>query len=107
MGDLLKAIDASGLREKTTIIVTTDHGFKKVEKFIYANVALKKAGLLRAAGPSIAQCDAYVGTQGGIAFVYVTDPARRAELLPQLQTLFAGVEGVDRVLDAVDRSMAY
>jgi predicted AlkP superfamily pyrophosphatase or phosphodiesterase len=106
VGDLLKAIDASGLREKTTVIVTTDHGFKKVQSYIYPNVALKKAGLLRSAGPSIAQCDAYVGTQGGIAFVYVTDPARRAELLPRLKTLFAGVEGVDRVLDAATEAHA-
>lgn len=106
VGDLVQAIDASGLRDKTTIIVTTDHGFKKVEKFIYPNVALKKAGLLRTAGATVAQCDAFVGTQGGIAFVYVTDPARRAELLPKLKELFAGVEGVDRVFDATTEAHA-
>ena len=106
VGDLLKAIDASGLREKTTVIVTTDHGFKKVEKFIYANVALKKAGLLRTAGATIAQCDAYAGTQGGIAFVYVTDPARRAELLPKLRELFSQTEGVAEVLDAATEAHA-
>ena len=106
VGDLLQAIDASGLREKTTVLVTTDHGFKKVGKFIYPNVALRKAGLLRAAGATIAQCDAYVGTQGGIALVYVTDPARRGELLPQLKALFAGMEGVAEVLDATTEAHA-
>ncbi|MSU24329.1 MAG: alkaline phosphatase family protein [Opitutus sp.] len=100
VGDLLRTIDATGRRAQTTIIVTTDHGFKKVEKYCYANVVLKQAGLLRTAGATIAQCDAYVGAQGGAAFVYVTDPARRAELVPQLKELFARAEGVAQVLDA-------
>jgi predicted AlkP superfamily pyrophosphatase or phosphodiesterase len=100
VGDVLRAIDASGRRAQTTVIVTTDHGFKKVDKYLYANVALKKAGLLRAAGATIAQCDAFAGTQGGIAFIYVTDPAKRAELLPKLKELFAATEGVDKVIDA-------
>ncbi len=100
VGDLVHAIDASGLRAQTTIIVTTDHGFKKVDKYIYPNVALKKAGWLQTAGATIAHCDAYVGAQGGIAFVYITDPARRLELLPKLKELFAKTEGVDKVIDA-------
>eukprot|EP01035_Chromulina_nebulosa_P009175 gene9175-12392_t len=61
VGTLVKTIDASGRRAQTSIIVTTDHGFKKVDKYLYANVALKKAGLLRTAGATIAQCDAYAG----------------------------------------------
>ncbi|MDP3071713.1 MAG: alkaline phosphatase family protein [Opitutaceae bacterium] len=100
VGDVLRAIDAGGRRAQTTVIVTTDHGFKKVDNYLYANVALKKAGLLRTAGATIAQCDAFAGTQGGIAFIYVTDPAKRAELLPRLKELFAATEGVAQVIDA-------
>lgn len=100
VGEILRTIDASGRRSQTTVIVTTDHGFKKVDKYLYGNVALKKAGLLKSAGAGIAQCDAFVGTQGGIAFVYVTDPARRAELVPRLKELFAQTEGVAEVIDA-------
>ncbi len=102
VGELLRTIEASGRRGQTTVIVTTDHGFKKVGKYIYANVALKQAGLLHAAGAGVAQCDAYAGTQGGIAFVYITDPARRAELAPKLRELFAATEGVAQVLDGAD-----
>jgi predicted AlkP superfamily pyrophosphatase or phosphodiesterase len=102
VGELLRAIDASGQRAQTTVIVTTDHGFKKVENFIYPNVVLKKAGLLHTAGATISQCDAYVGAQGGIAFVYVTDPARRAELVPKLKELFARTAGVAEVIDAAE-----
>lgn len=100
LGRVLRSIDAGGRRERTTVIVTTDHGFRKVDKYVHANVVLKQAGLLQAAGPTITRCDAYAGTQGGIAFVYVTDPARRAELLPRLRQLFAATEGVAEVIDA-------
>jgi predicted AlkP superfamily pyrophosphatase or phosphodiesterase len=100
VGEVLRAIDASGRRAHTTVLVTTDHGFKKVEKYVYANVVLKHAGLLQTAGATIAKCAAYTGSQGGIAFVYITDPARRAELLPKLKELFAKAEGVAQVLDA-------
>ena len=41
-------------------------------------------------------------TQGGMAFVYVTDPARKLELLPKLKTLLGGLEGVDRLLEPKD-----
>jgi len=106
LGQLLRTIDASGKRAQTTVIVTTDHGFKKVDKYVHANVVLKQAGLLQAAGPTLTQCDAYAGTQGGIAFIYVTDPARRAELLPKLKPLFAATEGVAQVIDAADGAHA-
>lgn len=102
VGDLVKAVEESGLRDRTTFIIATDHGFKKVTKTILPNVALKKAGLAQGLGPTINTCDAYAMTQGGMAFVYITNPARKAELLPKLKEMFAQTEGVDRVIDGKD-----
>jgi hypothetical protein len=51
VGDLVKAVEDSGLRDSTTFIIATDHGFKKVTKIILPNVELKKAGLARASAP--------------------------------------------------------
>jgi len=114
VGDLLDSLTRAGLRDKATIVVTTDHGFKKVSKGIYANVALRDAGYIRLkstepaaenkkptfipgsetpagttkdtaaldADRAVDSCDAYVMPQGGLAFVYVIDPAQRSELLP-------------------------
>lgn len=107
VGDVVRAVDASGRRAQTTFLITTDHGFKKVDKYVYANVVLKQAGLLRAAGPTVSSCDAFVGPQGGIAFVYVTDPARRAELVPKLKALFAATEGIAEVIDAATDAPAH
>lgn len=102
VGDLVKAVDESGLRDRATFVITTDHGFKKVSKICLPNVALKKAGLVRGLGPTINTCDACAMTQGGMAFIYVTNSSRKAELLPLLKELFAKTEGVDRVIDGND-----
>lgn len=99
IGRLLDSIERAGLKDRTTVVVATDHGFKRVEKVIHVNAALREAGLLEADGAKAKTCDAYVMSQGGLAFVYVTDPAKRAALLPKLKTLCAGVEGVAKVID--------
>lgn len=99
VGDLLAAVERSGIREKTTIIVATDHGFKKVTKYVQPNLALKQAGLAKGLGPTISTCDAYVMTQGGMAFAYVTNPDRREELIPRLKQIFSTMEGVAQVID--------
>lgn len=102
LGDLLDSIKAAGLQDKTTLIITTDHGFKKVKKVIQPNVALRKAGLIKANGAKVLSCDAYTMAQGGLAFVYVTDPNKKAALLPQLKELCAKLEGVGQVIDGSD-----
>jgi predicted AlkP superfamily pyrophosphatase or phosphodiesterase len=102
VGKLLGAIERAGVKDRTTVIVTTDHGFKKVGKVINMNVALRDAGIVRLKEGKVESCDAFVVAEGGLAFVYVTDPAKRGELLPKLKILCAGVEGVAQVLDGND-----
>jgi predicted AlkP superfamily pyrophosphatase or phosphodiesterase len=102
VGDLLRVVQQSGIARRTTIIVASDHGFKKVAKVIYPNVLLKQDGLLTADGSKVARCDVVAMAEGGLAFVYVTNPARKAELLPALKKRFAAAEGIARVLDGHD-----
>jgi predicted AlkP superfamily pyrophosphatase or phosphodiesterase len=102
VGDLVAAVNESGMREKTTIVISTDHGFKKVSQYVYPNVALKKAGYAMALGPTVTKCQAYAMTQGGMAFLYVDDEKQRARLLPQIKELLAKTEGIDRVIDGTD-----
>src|SRR4051812_6547616 len=97
IGDIIAALEKSG--RPATVFITTDHGFKKVSKVILPNVVLRKAGLLDAKAPQKVTCDAYAMVQGGLTFVYVTDPAKRAELKPRLRALFEKTEGVQQVLD--------
>ena len=102
IGDILDAVTRAGLRERATIMVATDHGFKKVSKVVFTNVALRDAGLIRVKDGKVESCDAYVVPEGGLAFVYVTDPAKRGELLPKLKELCAKIEGVAQVIDGED-----
>lgn len=102
VAQVVEAVEQAGLRDKTTFVIMTDHGFKKVSRNIHANVALRNAGLARSVGPELVDCAAAVKSMGGSAFVYVTDPARKAELLPGLKTLFAATEGVARVFDTAE-----
>lgn len=102
LGDLLAAVDRAGMRERTTVIVTTDHGFKRVDRLVFPNVALREAGLVRVAAGKVVRADAFSRAQGGMAFVYITDPARRGELAPRLRSICAGLEGVARVMDGAD-----
>ncbi len=102
VGDLVQAVEDSGLRDRTTFIIATDHGFKKVSTYVNPNVVLKQAGLATALGPTLTTCDAYCMTQGGMAFVYVNDSARKAELLPKLKEMFAQTAGVERVIEGKD-----
>jgi predicted AlkP superfamily pyrophosphatase or phosphodiesterase len=71
-----------------TLLIVSDHGFRKTNHAIYPNTLLRQQGLAK---------DAWVVPDGGVAMVYLSNPGRRAELLPRLTTLFGGVEGVDRV----------
>ena len=99
--DILDAVENAGLRDRTTLVVVSDHGFKSATRSIRPNVALREQGLLKAQGGKI-ECDAYVIPEGGTAMVYVTDPANRARLVPQLIEIFRNLEGVDRVIEPRD-----
>jgi predicted AlkP superfamily pyrophosphatase or phosphodiesterase len=102
IADVVKAVEDAGMKDKATFIIATDHGFKKVSKVVYPNVVLRKAGMIQVDKELVSACDAYVMAQGGMAFVYVTDPARRSALLPQLRELFSAAEGVDKVIDGTE-----
>ena len=99
IGDFFDALTGAGLRDRATVFLTTDHGFKKVRQLIYPNVALREARLLETQDGKITRCAASVVTQGGMAMVFVNDPARRAELLPSLKSLCSKLEGVAEVID--------
>ncbi len=102
VGEMIRTVESSGLLERTTFIITTDHGFKKVQTQLFPNVTLKHAGYLHIAGARITQCDAFAGAQGGIAFIYVTDPAKKSDLVPKLKALFSRTKGVAQVLDGIE-----
>jgi predicted AlkP superfamily pyrophosphatase or phosphodiesterase len=94
---LLDTLKESGMLERTTVFVVSDHGFHNAKKVIRANLLLRREGLIRGD-----DCDAWVIPEGGTAMVYITNENRRAELGPKLRELFRGVEGVQQVIGPED-----
>lgn len=94
VAEVLRSVDAAGLREHTTVFVTSDHGFARPEKLISPNVVFRKAGLHRP-GP---RRRAEALSEGGTAFVYLTNPATLAEDRAQVIELLRPHEGIAEIL---------
>ena len=82
---------------RATVIIVSDHGFRAYKHRIHANVLLREKGIVAPGGDGKLHGDAFVVPEGGIGMVYVTNPARRAELLPRLKSIYADSEGIEKV----------
>jgi predicted AlkP superfamily pyrophosphatase or phosphodiesterase len=93
VGEILDALSKAGLKDRATVFVVSDHGFKTIHRSIRPNAVLREQGQLKTA---------YAVPEGGIAMLYVTDPEQRARLVPRLKEIFRGMEGIDRILEPRD-----
>lgn len=103
-GELIDHVSKDGTR----VIVLSEYGITPVSDAIHVNRALREAGLLTVkdelgrdmldAGAS----EAFAVSDHQLAHVYV----RRPERVPEVQRLLAGLDGVERVLDAEGKRAA-
>lgn len=47
IGEIIEAVDAAGVRGRTTFVITGDHGFSRVHALFQPNVVLREAGFLK------------------------------------------------------------
>jgi predicted AlkP superfamily pyrophosphatase or phosphodiesterase len=92
--DIWEAAQQSKWKDKTTILVASDHGFFGVQKEIRLNVLLRKAGLL-----AEKKKDAFCLSQGGACAVYVLNDAQRQAITARLQKELGEIEGVAAVFE--------
>jgi predicted AlkP superfamily pyrophosphatase or phosphodiesterase len=83
-----EAIRAAGMADRSTVIVVSDHGFKKFTKQVRPAVALEAAGLAKIV---------YVLPEGGSAYVYF-DSTQSAQLSPKVMKALEGIEGIDKII---------
>ena len=104
VGTILQAVHDAGIGPRTTVFVVSDHGFKTVKRQIRPNAIFAKEGLLKADGGKVASAQVYSVPEGGSALVYVTVPDESGALLAKAKAVLAGVEGIDRVVEAPEFS---
>ncbi|SDF42099.1 Predicted pyrophosphatase or phosphodiesterase, AlkP superfamily [Dyadobacter soli] len=68
---ILEAIEKAGIKEKTTVIVTGDHGFVDIHSSLSPNMLLAQAGLYDPKNPSAWK--AYFHASGGSSFLHLKD----------------------------------
>jgi predicted AlkP superfamily pyrophosphatase or phosphodiesterase len=100
---IVDVLERSDLANRATLIIVSDHGFRAFQHKVHPNVLLQEKGLVTSNQGKV-KADAWVVPEGGTAMVYVTNPNRKAELLPQLRTLLATAEGVEQVYGSDDFS---
>jgi predicted AlkP superfamily pyrophosphatase or phosphodiesterase len=82
LGELIAAIQAAGLWNDTTLVVTSDHGFVPVERQVRLGALFATVGLLTAGDDGeVTSWAAYPWTNGGSAAIYL-NPAAPATALP-------------------------
>jgi predicted AlkP superfamily pyrophosphatase or phosphodiesterase len=94
---ILDALQQADLMSHTTIIVVSDHGFRKIDRELHPNLLLQQKGLIRRGEGNALAGDAWVASVGGTANVYITDPKRRDELIPQIREALKGAQGIDQI----------
>lgn len=99
---ILESIDKAGLTDKTTVIVTGDHGFVDIHTAIAPNVILAKEGLYDPANK--ANWKAYFHSSGGSAFLHLKDK-NDANTLEKVKAALAKLPASTRsMFDIKDRA---
>jgi predicted AlkP superfamily pyrophosphatase or phosphodiesterase len=75
VGRVLKALDDAGVRGSTSVFIVADHGFIATPKSLRPNAILRREGLLAVKGGRIVSGRVLAFAEGGMAMVYLTDPA--------------------------------
>ena len=103
VGRVLDALERTGIRSNTTILVTSDHGFSGVTNVLYPNAAFRRAGLLElGASNVVAKARVQLVSEGGLGMIYLNNPATRDADRKKVFQLLAGQEGVEALLEPCD-----
>jgi len=96
--DVVDAVNAAGIRDTTTILIVSDHGFMSIPQTLQPNVVLRQANLLTVEGDKVVTARAQAIPEGGIAMLYLTVPDTLEADRTKVIELFKDREGIAAVL---------
>ena len=99
IGNVVKALDETGMRDRTSVIIGADHGFARVYKQIVGTAILRKAGLLETKDK---RTRVQIIPEGGTAIVYFHSAETHDEDLNRAIELFKRQEGIEKIIRAKD-----
>jgi predicted AlkP superfamily pyrophosphatase or phosphodiesterase len=100
VAEIVQAVADAGIADRTTFVIVSDHGFKRVKRQINPNLALARAGLVQVVDGKVQKAEAWVVPEGGTAMGFVTVPDPSGERLAAVKAALVGIEGIDRIVDA-------
>ena len=98
---LLAAVDRAGIRDQTTVVIVSDHGFRVAAKSIHPNVRLRELGLITGSEGNL-RAEAWSRSWGGASGIYIRDRSRREEVLRRIVGSLRALEGVERAIPSQD-----
>jgi predicted AlkP superfamily pyrophosphatase or phosphodiesterase len=98
---IVQVLQRPDFAERSTLIVVSDHGFRNYRHAIHANALLLEKGILKSVNGKL-KGDAWIVPEGGVAMVYVTNSARKTDLIAQLKSVYGRAEGIERVYGVED-----
>lgn len=86
--------------DRWTLVIVSDHGFSPIERVLYPNVLLRKAGLIEVKGPRVVSDNIRFVFQGGAAMVYLDAPddAARDALAEKITRALDGADGYGKII---------
>ena len=101
---VVDVLERPGFAGRSTVIIVSDHGFRAYRHRIHANVLLEQKGVVSAASDGKLRGDAWVVPEGGIGLVYISNSARKTELVAKIRSIYSNAEGIEKIYSVEDFS---
>ena len=96
--ELMETVKSAGLADRTTFIVTADHGFVDYSNNINITALLKTKGLMTVAGNNIVDRKVAFVAEGGAGLLYILDSDNREKIMADLLPELKKIPGIDAVI---------
>lgn len=98
---ILQVLERPDFATRSTLIIVSDHGFRAYRHAIHANSLLQEKGIVTSVNGWF-KGDAFAVPEGGVAMVYVTTRASKAQLITKMKSIYSRAEGIESIYEVED-----